>query len=42
VIGEFAPDFTLRDQNAAPLTLSDYRGNNSVVLIFYVLDDTPG
>ncbi len=35
-----APEFTLPDQDGAPVTLSAYRGRN-VVLVFYPGDDTP-
>jgi hypothetical protein len=31
---DLAPDFTLTDQHGRPVTLSDYRGGN-VVLVFY-------
>ncbi len=34
-IGEAAPDFTLEDQDGKPVTLSDYRGKKTVVLVFY-------
>src|SRR5674476_835068 len=34
-VGEVAPDFTLRDQNGKPVSLSDYRGVKSVVVVFY-------
>lgn len=34
-VGDEAPDFTLEDQDAKPLTLSSYRGKKSVVLVFY-------
>ena len=40
-IGTLAPDFTLPDQNGAPHTLSDYRGQR-VVLYFYPRDNTSG
>ncbi len=33
--GEIAPDFTLQDQNGHKVTLSEARGKNSVVLVFY-------
>ncbi|MFY9615948.1 MAG: peroxiredoxin [Candidatus Dormiibacterota bacterium] len=33
-VGEEAPDFTLRDQDNQPWTLSEHRGRN-VVLVFY-------
>jgi peroxiredoxin len=35
-----APDFTLPDANAEPVSLSDFRGKN-VVLVFYPLDWSP-
>ena len=41
-IGEFAPDFTLPDQDGEPVTLSNYRGESSVVLFFYPKDFSPG
>ncbi len=34
-IGDEAPDFTLEDQDGKPVTLSNYRGKKSVVLVFY-------
>jgi cytochrome oxidase Cu insertion factor (SCO1/SenC/PrrC family) len=33
--GEAAPDFTLEDQDGKPVTLSDYRGRKTIVLVFY-------
>ena len=33
--GAAAPDFTLEDLHGEAVTLSDYRGNKSVVLVFY-------
>ena len=33
--GDLAPDFTLPDQNGAPVSLSDFRGHKNVVLVFY-------
>jgi thioredoxin-dependent peroxiredoxin len=38
--GTPAPDFTLRDQDGNPVTLSKLRGKN-VVLVFYPRDETP-
>jgi peroxiredoxin len=35
VAGKEAPDFTLEDQAGKPITLSEYRGKKSVVLVFY-------
>jgi peroxiredoxin Q/BCP len=42
MLGQFAPDFTLPDQHGTPVTLSNLRDRSAVVLIFYVLDNTPG
>jgi peroxiredoxin len=39
-VGTPAPDFTLPDANAKPVSLSDFRGKN-VVLAFYPLDWSP-
>jgi peroxiredoxin Q/BCP len=39
--GDAAPDFTLPDQDGAPVTLSDLRGR-TVVLYFYPRASTPG
>ena len=36
-VGEFAPDFTLRDQNNQEVTLSSFRGQKAVLLVFYPL-----
>ena len=36
-VGTTAPDFTLRDQNQQPVTLSDYRGDKNVLLVFFPL-----
>jgi peroxiredoxin (alkyl hydroperoxide reductase subunit C) len=33
-IGQQAPDFTLRDQDNKPVTLSQFRGQRNVVLYF--------
>jgi peroxiredoxin Q/BCP len=38
-VGSPAPDFTLRDQGGTPVTLSELRGRN-VVLVFYPADET--
>lgn len=35
VVGDAAPDFTLRDQQGKRVSLSDYRGIKNVVLVFY-------
>lgn len=41
-VGMPAPDFTLNDTAGKPVKLSDYKGNKSVVLAFYVLAFTGG
>ena len=40
-IGMKAPDFTLKDQNGTPVSLSAFLGKK-VVLYFYPKDNTPG
>jgi peroxiredoxin len=40
LVGQEAPDFTLRDQDGQKITLSDLRGQ-TVVLVFYPLDWSP-
>jgi peroxiredoxin Q/BCP len=37
-----APEFSVPDQDGGLVTLSDYRGENHVILYFYPKDDTPG
>ncbi len=39
--GDTAPDFTLPSTVGDKITLSDYRGKKSVVLLFYPLDFSP-
>ena len=34
-IGDTAPDFTLNDSNRTPVTLSSFRGDKAVLLVFY-------
>ncbi|PKL89667.1 MAG: peroxiredoxin [Ignavibacteriae bacterium HGW-Ignavibacteriae-2] len=34
-VGDFAPDFTLKNVNQEPVTLSDFRGKQNVVLLFF-------
>jgi peroxiredoxin len=34
-VGAVAPDFTLKDENHQDVTLSDYRGQKNVLLVFY-------
>ena len=36
-VGQEAPDFTLRDQNREEVTLSSFRGDKSVLLVFFPL-----
>lgn len=40
-IGDPAPDFTLKTVGLKEVSLKEFRGQN-VVLLFYVLDWTPG
>jgi len=40
-IGDSAPDFTLPATVGDKVTLSDYRGKKSVLLLFYPLDFSP-
>ena len=35
VVGEHAPDFTLKDQNGQDVNLSSFRGDKNVVIVFY-------
>ena len=41
VVGQAAPDFSLKDQNQKEVKLSDFAGRKNVVLIFYPLDWSP-
>jgi peroxiredoxin len=41
LVGQAAPDFTLRDQDGRKVTLSELRGQ-TIVLVFYPLDFSPG
>ena len=34
-VGDVAPDFTLKDQNGQDVTLSEFRGQKNVVIVFY-------
>ena len=36
-VGTEAPDFSLKDQNQQPVTLSDFRGARNVLLVFFPL-----
>ncbi|MBB2992464.1 peroxiredoxin (alkyl hydroperoxide reductase subunit C) [Mycolicibacterium iranicum] len=37
VVGDPAPDFTLKDQNNQPVSLASFRGRKNVVLVFFPL-----
>ncbi len=39
--GDRAPDFALPDQDGNSVALADFRGKKNVVLVFYVLANTP-
>lgn len=41
-VGDFAPDFVLKDQHNDLVRLSQFRGSKHVVVYFYPKDDTPG
>ena len=41
-VGTKSPDFTLKDQDGNPVSLSDYKGKSNVVLFFYPKDFSPG
>ena len=41
-VGDMAPDFTKKTQNGDTISLSQYRGDKTVVLYFYPKDETPG
>jgi peroxiredoxin (alkyl hydroperoxide reductase subunit C) len=37
IVGTAAPDFTLKDQNGQPVTLSNFRDAKNVLLVFFPL-----
>ncbi len=41
-VGVIAPDFTKATQSGDTITLSQFRGEKTVVLYFYPKDETPG
>jgi thioredoxin-dependent peroxiredoxin len=41
-VGSTAPDFTLKSSSGDTVSLHDFTGKNSIVLIFYPGDETPG
>jgi peroxiredoxin len=40
-VGSEAPDFTLKDQNNQPVTLSSFRGDRPVLVVFYPFAFSP-
>jgi peroxiredoxin (alkyl hydroperoxide reductase subunit C) len=40
-VGSEAPDFTLKDQNNQPVTLSSFRGDRPVLIVFYPFAFSP-
>lgn len=42
LIGQSAPDFSLKNQHGDLISLSDYKGKQHVVLYFYPKNETPG
>ena len=41
-IGDTAPDFSLQDENGLEINLASFRGDASVILVFYPADNTSG
>jgi len=41
-VGDQAPDFSAEAHSGRRFTLSEFRGQQAVVLFFYPKDDTPG
>lgn len=41
-VGSQAPDFCLPSSEEGEVCLEDFRGNDNVVLLFYILDFTSG
>ena len=41
-LGSKAPEFRLPDETGREIALADFRGRSGVVLVFYVMDATPG
>jgi peroxiredoxin Q/BCP len=41
-VGAQAPEFTAETSEGATVSLADFRGKQSVLLMFYPADDTPG
>ena len=40
-VGDMAPDFSLKDDSGNPVTLSSFRGQKNVALLFYPFDWSP-
>lgn len=40
-VGEEAPDFWLKNQNQQRVSLSDFKGEKNVILVFFPLAFTP-
>ena len=40
--GDTIPNFTLKNQEGQPFTISDFIGKKNLVIYFYPKDDTPG
>ena len=40
-VGDRAPGFTLSDHQGNPVALHNFQGTKNVVLVFYVLANTP-
>jgi peroxiredoxin len=41
-VGSPAPDFCLPSSQGEKVCLKDFKGKDNVVLLFYILDFTPG
>ena len=41
-VGGLAPDFCLPSSKGDKVCLKDFKGKDNVILLFYVLDFTPG
>lgn len=41
-IGDTAPEFSLQDENGLEINLASFRGDASVILVFYPADNTSG
>jgi peroxiredoxin len=41
-VGDQAPGFRLPSSQGGEVSLSDFRGRQHALLVFYIKDDTPG